>query len=73
MFGIVGAAIILIAFILNQLGKWPTSSNSYDLANLIGSAILTYYAYTLGSWPFMVLNSVWFLVSLKDVVASLKK
>ena len=66
--GVLGASIILVAFLLNQFGKWSTESRSYDLANTIGSGILMYYAYLLDSLPFLVLNAVWFLVSLRDVV-----
>lgn len=68
MFGIVGTAIILLAFLLNQFGKWSSESISYDLANVVGSGILIYYAYTLESWPFVALNTVWCLVSLSDMI-----
>lgn len=73
LFGILGASIILVSFLLNQFGKWTTASLSYDVANVIGSGILIGYAYLLGSWPFLVLNIVWFLVSLKDVLNSFRK
>ena len=66
--GVIGAAIILIAFLLNQFGRWSNESQSYDLANTLGSALLMYYSYLLGSWPFLILNTVWFLVSLRDVL-----
>ena len=66
--GIVGATLILVAFVLNQIGKWSKDSFSYDLVNAIGSAFLIYYAYILTSYPFMVLNAVWFLVSVRDLV-----
>lgn len=71
--GILGASIILLAFLLNQFGKWSTESFSYDVANVIGSGILIVYAYLLASWPFMALNAVWFLVSLKGVVGSVRR
>lgn len=70
--GIIGTTIILISFLLNQLGKWSATSPSYDLANTIGSAVLMYYAYLLESWPFLVLNTVWFLVSARDVLKSFR-
>lgn len=71
--GIIGTGIILITFILNQSGKWSAKSRSYDTANAIGSLILVGYAVMLDSFPFMVLNGVWFVVSFRDVVKSLRK
>ncbi len=70
MVGIIGTALILIGFILNQIGVWKTSSFSYDLINLFGGAVLIYYALLLSSIPFLVLNTVWVVVSLKDVLRS---
>ena len=70
LIGIIGATIILIAFLLNQSGKWSRESRSYDAANVIGSLLLLIYSYLLGSMPFMVLNTVWLLVSLRDVIKS---
>ena len=72
MFGIIGAAIILLAFLLNQVGKWSSETLSYDIANAIGAGFLIYYAYTLESWPFVALNTVWFLMSAIDVVRALR-
>lgn len=66
--GIIGMSIILVTFLLNQSGRWSTTSLSYDLANALGSLLLIGYAVLLDSLPFVVLNAVWFLVSLRDVV-----
>lgn len=71
--GIAGTGIILIAFVLNQLGKWSAESRSYDIANAVGSLMLVGYAVMLDSIPFMVLNSVWFMVSFRDAVRSFYK
>ena len=71
--GIIGAAIILICFLLNQFHKLNRDSFIYDFCNLIGSTILIYYAYLIWSVPFMVLNGVWAVVSLKDVIMPKKK
>jgi hypothetical protein len=66
--GVAGASLILIAFVLNQFGKWSKDSFSYDLVNASGSLLLIVYAYLLVSYPFMILNGVWFLVSVRDLV-----
>jgi hypothetical protein len=69
LIGLVGAGSILVAFMMNQFGRWSKDSFSYDLVNAVGAAILIIYAYLITSYPFMVLNTVWFLVAFKDVVS----
>jgi len=71
--GVIGAAIILIAFSFNQIGKWSTENKVYDWFNATGSLILIIYALLIDSLPFVVLNSIWFAVSLRDIVKSFKK
>jgi hypothetical protein len=66
--GCFGAAIILIAFIALQLHYITDEDIRYDTANVAGSVFLVWYAYTGGSWPFFILNTVWGLVSLRDVI-----
>lgn len=66
--GVFGASIILIVFVLNQINKLKNDSFLYDFLNLIGSILLMIYAILLTSYPFLILNLVWALVSLKDVV-----
>jgi hypothetical protein len=70
--GISGAAIILIAFVMNQLHKWKDTDLIYDASNALGSLLLIVYSYYLNSVPFIILNTVWFAVSAKDVFLKLK-
>jgi len=71
--GSIGSAIILILFILNQLNKLKNDNFYYDLFNLVGSLMLMYYAIALNSLPFVILDLVWALFSLKDVILKLLK
>ncbi len=66
--GIAGAALILVAFSLNQIGTWKTIDKKYDAINILGSGMLLMYAYLLGSVPFMILNIVWLLVSVRQIM-----
>ena len=66
--GFIGALVLLVAFLLNQLGHWETSDFEYDFINLIGAALLTLYGWQMESYPILVLFAVWTLFSLKDVV-----
>lgn len=71
--GSLGAALILIAFVLGQTHVWKDTYLSYDLMNAIGAILLIIYAWIGAAWPFVVLNFVWALVSLRDVVIDLKR
>ncbi len=61
--GITGAFVILFAFMLNQLGKINAESKWYDAINAVGSLLLIVYAVFLNSVPFVILNTVWFVIS----------
>ena len=69
--GILGATIILILFLGNQFNKISNDSVWYDFGNFVGSAMLVYFAVVTKSLPFVVLNTVWAIVSLKDVFIGL--
>ena len=66
--GIAGMSIILALFILNETKKLSPETTLYDAANAVGACLLVYYAFTLKSWPFLILNSVWGLFSLYEVI-----
>ena len=67
LLGIAGTTIILIFFILEQTHKVNADERSYDFFNFLGGSILVAYAYLIEAWPFVVLNTVWALISLKDL------
>ncbi len=57
--GIAGMVIVLGAYLLELFEKVKPTNLYYLLANIAGSGLLMWYAYTLESVPFMVLNAVW--------------
>ena len=71
--GLVGMSLILLAFILNQSHKWKDTDLKYDIVNSIGSLLLVIYSILISSWPFLILNAVWMIVSVRDVFLDLKK
>lgn len=72
LIGFVGAAFILIAFFLNQAHKLSRDSLTYDVINFLGGGLLLIYAVLLSSLPFIILNGVWVLISLKDIFIDIK-
>lgn len=66
--GFIGALVLMVGFLLNQIGRWETSHFEYDFINLIGAALLAVYSWQIGSYPFLILFLVWTGFSLKDVV-----
>ena len=68
--GFIGALTILVFFFLNQTHRIDRDSKLYDAGNVIGSSLLVLYALFIGSTPFVVLNVIWVLVSLRDIVKS---
>jgi len=73
LIGIVGMVLILFAFFMNQTHRWKDDDLIYDITNLAGGLLLAVYAILLNSWPFLILNAVWSLVSARDVYLDLKK
>jgi hypothetical protein len=69
---ILGALLILLAFAANQLGRVDTSSLSYQVANFVGSGILTVVAVIEAQPGFILLEGTWALVSLWGIITVLR-
>ena len=68
--GILGAALVLLGFVGNRIRWWSANDEIYVRINAAGSVILIGYSYWIGSYPFVILNVVWLLFSLKDLFRS---
>lgn len=66
--GIIGMLFILVGFFMTQTHYWSQDDLIYDVTNLIGSLLLVYYGVVGHAWPFVILNTVWAMYSLKDVI-----
>ncbi len=60
---IVGALLILAAFAAVQFERMRSDSRLYLALNLLGSAILAVLAFAAKQWGFVLLESVWAIVS----------
>jgi hypothetical protein len=60
---VAGALLILAAFAAAQFGRLDQHSLTYLWLNLIGSVILAVLAYVESQWGFLLLETVWAVVS----------
>ena len=73
LLGILGMICILFGFIMNNIGKWKNDDLIYDIINFLGSVLLIIYAWTGRAYPFLILNTIWALFSLRDIFKDAKK
>lgn len=65
---IVGALLILVAFAASQFGAMDPHSRLYLVLNFLGSLVLAVLAWRERQWGFLLLESVWAVVSLWGLV-----
>ena len=68
LFELVGAALILSAFVLAQLRRLETGSAYYLVLNFFGAGILAVVAALDGDVGFLLLEGVWTAVSAASLV-----
>jgi hypothetical protein len=70
---VVGALLILIAFAAAQFEAMDPHSRTYLGLNFVGSLILAVLAWNEAQWGFLLLETVWAVVSLWGLRASLQR
>jgi len=62
--GFAGVAILLLAFLLNLIGKLSKDGLSYILLNIVGAGLACLASWLINYIPFVILEASWTLVSL---------
>lgn len=72
--GLVGMSMILIGFFMEEFARHSRhESITYNVINIVGSLFLVFYALGLKSWPFLILNAVWFLLAIVKIWQIMRK
>ena len=66
--GGIGTIMVLAAYFLVSAGRIPSASTTFQGLNLVGAALLAFYAAVLAAWASVVLNVIWSLIGLVAVV-----
>lgn len=56
--GVAGMFCILLGFLMHLAGKWTRNLRRFIFLEMVGSAMLAYYAWQIDSLPFLILNAV---------------
>jgi hypothetical protein len=62
--GFIGVFLILLAYILNVMGKLKNKDLTFILLNLIGAGVACFASILMRYLPFIILEGVWTIVSL---------
>jgi hypothetical protein len=61
--GTIGVGLILVAFFCSTFNWINGKSKLFFILNIVGAGLACYASYLINYWPFVVLEGVWFLVS----------
>ncbi|MDQ3474494.1 MAG: hypothetical protein M3447_12245 [Acidobacteriota bacterium] len=62
--GLIGVVLIVVAYLLLQLGKLPSSAPSYSLLNAIGAFLVMVSLWFDFNLSAFLMEAFWFLISL---------
>jgi len=62
--GSIGVGLLLLAYLLNLIKRLSQDSGLYTTLNIIGAGLACYSSYLISFVPFIILEGVWFVVSL---------
>jgi len=69
--GFIGVALIVVAYLLLQLEKLPSTSSRYSLLNAAGALLIIVSLIFAFNWSAFIVEAFWFLISLMGLWRSL--
>lgn len=73
LIGFIGVSLILIAYFLNINNKLDANDLSYILLNLVGAFMACVASVMMKSYPFVLLEGIWTIVSIAGLVKHFRK
>jgi hypothetical protein len=70
--GSIGVGLLLLAYFLNLIKRVSQDSRLYTSMNIAGAGVACYSSYLIGFVPFIILEGVWFAVSLLALIKLLR-
>jgi hypothetical protein len=64
MIGTTGVGLILLAYFLNLFSFIPKEGKLFFILNIVGAGLACYASVLIHYVPFIILEAVWFLVSI---------
>jgi len=71
--GFIGVFILLIAFLLNLLGRLSQKSIGYIILNIIGAGLACLASVLINYVPFIILEGTWTIVSIIALINHFRK
>jgi hypothetical protein len=68
--GWVGAGALLVAYVMASTGRWAGASQTFNLTNIAGGAMLAVGGFFVGAWPSVTLNVIWVAIGLRALVTA---
>jgi hypothetical protein len=65
--GIVGAALLLLAYFYNNTKRWSSATPAYHLTNLFGAILICINTYYFNVYGPFILNFFWALIAFNGI------
>ena len=72
IFGLIGSAVVVTAYLLNQMGRLPSSDWRFPAANFAGACAILLSLADAWNLPAAVIEFFWAAISLYGLVRSLR-
>ena len=72
MIGLIGVALILVAYFLNTETLIRVNGKLFYVMNTIGAVLACYASYLISYWPFVILEGTWTLVSIYGLMRTMR-